>query len=107
MTDDLMPCAFCGGKGEWYDQVTGIRTVEYCIECSVCLIQTQWSTCKDSTRQIWNNRPNSSTIDKKLAEFNKNIIDSEVQTTHELQEFFRDNMSELMYELYGTVSTER
>jgi Lar family restriction alleviation protein len=53
---DLKPCPFCGGSAEWFDEVSGLRTIQYCIECNQCACQTTWSTCKDTIRQLWNSR---------------------------------------------------
>lgn len=51
-TDDLLPCAHCGGDAEWRD---GSSTRPY-IRCKKCGMRTGSSYDYDKLRDIWNRR---------------------------------------------------
>ena len=64
MMSELLPCPFCGAEPKWFNNVSGIRTVEWCIECLGCAVVTQDSTNKNYVKKVWNRR----VLPKKVSE---------------------------------------
>ena len=53
---ELLNCPFCNSEPEWFEECSGIKTINWYIGCKSCGCQTIWSTCKDAVKQLWNKR---------------------------------------------------